>query len=207
MYNGCVMETTIKLLKLVKRGDRQALNDLYARYWERLHVVVRLRLGSALRAKLESSDIVQEAFMVSLKGIEKFEHGSKAGFFHWLCTLVENRIRDQADYFRAQKRQTAREVPLQPRLPSRTTLFVPLADTGASPTPSSVAVRNEELQLLEQAADELPSEQREAVWTRRRGRGKLGSSGRAPSSSGMEPGGRSGNYRRRPAWESVEGAP
>ena len=157
------METTIRLLKLVKRGDRQALNDLYARYWERLHVVVRLRLGSALRAKLESSDIVQEAFMVSLKGIEKFEHGSKAGFFHWLCTLVENRIRDQADYFRAQKRQAAREVPLHPRLPSRSTLFAPLADTGISPTPSSVAVRQEELQLLEQAVDELPSEQREAV--------------------------------------------
>ena len=157
------METTIRLLWKAKQGDRQALNDLYARYYERLHTIVRLRLGPALRAKLESSDIVQEAFLASLKGVENFEYRSDGDFLHWLCKLVENRICDQADYFQAQKRHAVRQVPIQLQLPSRTTVFGPLADAGVSDTPSSDAVRREELQILEGSVDQLPVKQREAV--------------------------------------------
>jgi RNA polymerase sigma-70 factor (ECF subfamily) len=157
------METTVRLLRLAKQGDRQAFGELYARYWERLLTIVRLRLGPALRAKLESADIVQEALLASLRGIDRFEYRSEGDFLHWLCRLVENRIRDQADYFNAQKRRIGREVPLQVQLPSRTTVLGPLDDVGALDTPSQDAVRREELEALERAIDRLPPEQREAV--------------------------------------------
>lgn len=157
------MTTTVRLLQAAKQGDRGAMDDLCSRYWERVHTVVRLRLGQALRAKVESSDIVQEVFLASLKGIETFEHGSEGDFFHWLCKLVENRIRDQAEYFQAKKRQAAHVMALQPELPNRTTVFGPLLQIGVSHTPSSDVMRREELDLLEEAVDELPDDQREAV--------------------------------------------
>lgn len=157
------METTLRLLRQAKEGDRQAFNDLYARYWERLHTVVRFRLGPALRAKLESADIVQEALLVSLRGIERFEYRSDGDFLHWLCKLVENRIRDQVDYFHAEKRLIRRETPLQTQLPTRSTVWGPLNLAGISKTPSIDAVRHEELESLERAVDQLPTDQREAV--------------------------------------------
>lgn len=157
------METTASLLRLAKHGDRRALDELYGRYWERILTVVRLRLGPALRSKVDSADIVQDALLSSLRDLDTFEYRSEGDFFHWLCKLVENTIRDRAEYFAAQKRDMTREVPFQKRLPSRTTVFGPLADVQQSQTPSHVAVLREELEQLEQALDRLPELQREAV--------------------------------------------
>ena len=154
---------TVQLLARFREGEREALNELYRRYYDRILAVVRLRLGPKLRARLEESDIVQEAFLASLQGAKNFTCRSEGDFFHWLCRLVENRIRDQVDRFAAQKRNADREVPLDPYRPSSASIFGPLHELATMTSPATRAARAEDVRRLEQAIDALPDVQREAV--------------------------------------------
>ena len=155
--------TTVRLLARFKSGDQEALNELYKRYFDRMLAVVRLRMGPVLRTKLEDVDIVQEAFMASLKGLESFAYRTEGDFFHWLCSVTENRIRDLADYFGAAKRNIAKETPLQPVRPSAKSVFGPINDLATFTSPATKVAKAEEIHRLEQAIDTLPERQREAL--------------------------------------------
>src|SRR6476620_11162918 len=91
--------STQALLQRVQSGDRNALNDLYNRYLMRVLAAVRARLGAELRTKLESWDVVQDALLASLKNVGAFNQAGEGAFLNWLAKIVENRIRDQMDYF------------------------------------------------------------------------------------------------------------
>jgi len=154
---------TIQLLTAAQSGDEQALNELYARYGDRLLAVVRLRLGRHLRSKLESCDILQDAMLASLRHIHDAQFSSNGAFFHWLSKLIENRIRDQADYFSAKRRDAARENSLQAAGPTTGSVFGPIAELGTSDTPSQSVVRREDLERLEAVIDTLAHDQKEAL--------------------------------------------
>ncbi|MBC8868162.1 MAG: sigma-70 family RNA polymerase sigma factor [Planctomycetes bacterium] len=155
---------TVHLLGKFKSGDREAVNVLYNRYFERLHAVVRMRLGPALRARTESVDIVQDAFLASLRGLEDVSCQNEGDFFHWLCKIAENRIRDKADHVFAAKRDAALERPLEPARPSGQSFFGPIQELARhTHSPASKIVRQEDLQRLETAIDALPDIQKEAL--------------------------------------------
>lgn len=154
---------TVALVARYREGDRKALDELFARYYDRMHAVVRLRIGGALRRRLDSVDLVQEAFMAALKGIDRFAPRSEGDFFHWLCAIAENRIRDQAEHFAAQKRDAARDQPLDQRRPSSDSLVGPIADLMTRTSPATRVVREEDVARLEEAIDALPQPQREAI--------------------------------------------
>ena len=46
-----------------RRGSPRAISSLFARYGERLHALIRLRLGAGLRRRLESRDILQATLL------------------------------------------------------------------------------------------------------------------------------------------------
>lgn len=132
---------TSDLLRRAKKGDREALNDLCARYGERLRTVVRLRLGIRLRSKLESCDVVQDALMKALPGIQDAHFTTSGAFFHWLTAIVENHIRDLADHYAADKRDAARERPLEVRGSGTESIGGPIAKLATTGTPSLAAIR------------------------------------------------------------------
>ncbi len=127
--------TTIRLLHDAQQGDRDALDALYTRYLDRMHAIVRLRLGPKLRQKLDSMDILQEAMLASIRDLENVELQTRQDLFHWLCRLVENRIRDQADHFAARKRDMAKERPLEPVRPSYESMVGPVVGIDSERTP------------------------------------------------------------------------
>ncbi len=51
------------LLARLRAGDGQALADLFQRHRERLRQMIRLRLDRRLRARIDSSDVLQEAYL------------------------------------------------------------------------------------------------------------------------------------------------
>lgn len=157
------LTATVQLLRRAKGGDKRALNDLYTRFGERLRTVVRFRLGPRLRSRMESCDVVQEAFLASLRHIEQAQFASSGAFFHWLVKLAENRIRDQADHLAAKKRDAARERPLEAQQPATDSVFGPIAELATFGTPSQAAVRAEDLDRLEAAIDALPADQKDAL--------------------------------------------
>mgnify|MGYP001606283094 CR=1 FL=1 len=158
------LETTITLVRRAKDGDAEALNSLFQKYLERVHYLVRLRLGKGLRRYLESQDIVQEAMIRGLKGFDRFEMQHEGAFLHWLSKLVENVIRDKADFFNAAKRSVSEDLPLENNDESSIDALARLP--GNDPTPSTVLIRDEQLLKLENALEQLSEDYREAVLQR-----------------------------------------
>ena len=147
------------LIERVQQNDPEALNQLCERYLMRVLAAVRMRLGAKLRRKLESGDIVQAVMMDALKVVKTFDYRTEGGFLKYLNLVVENKIRDQADRWAAQKRNQDLEVPLERRSPLTT---IPLEiPEGNVRTPSSIAALREDLERLEVAMERLADESAE----------------------------------------------
>jgi RNA polymerase sigma-70 factor (ECF subfamily) len=155
--------STQVLLHRVQTGDNEALNELYNRYLMRVLAAVRARLGAELRGKLESWDVVQDALLASLKNVRTFDQTSEGAFLNWLAKVVENRIRDQLDYFRAQKRDHRLERPLAGARSVESSAPLDIPERGCVPTPSRALILSEDLARLEKAMDQLPEESRELI--------------------------------------------
>ncbi len=149
---------TTALLHRARNGSPEALEDLYDRLTPRLLGLIRLRMGPGLRAHLESRDILQAALLKSFRHIEDLEKSDAASLMAWLARIAENEIRDQADYQSRQRRDAAREVPMDDALPG-------LAARMRSVL--SGAILTEEMQRLERALESLDASQREVILLRK----------------------------------------
>lgn len=134
------------LLARARGGDRSALQELIARNRQRLERTVEARLGSALRSKIRSSDILQSTYVDVLLSVEGFQGETDEDFSNWLVRVLENNIRDKSRYFRARKRDRTLEVDEDPE------------EAGRQPTPSSEAEWTEEILLIGQAMQRLPED-------------------------------------------------
>lgn len=105
---------TVELVARYQQGDEEALEQLFRRYYGRVHRIVRVRLGAPLRRRLESVDLVQEVFADAARGLAGFDMAEPAALVRWLATIAENRIRGAGREARADKRELDREVPLGP---------------------------------------------------------------------------------------------
>src|SRR5688572_29739953 len=102
--------TSADLLARAKQGSDAALNLLYEQCAGRLLAYIRLRLGRALRAKLESRDILQATLMKSLTHLHELKGSETGSLMAWLAKIAEHEIRDRADYHQRHRRDAAREV-------------------------------------------------------------------------------------------------
>jgi RNA polymerase sigma-70 factor, ECF subfamily len=93
------------LWQRARQGDRAAYDRLFALHADRALLFIRARLGAKLRDKVESQDVLQDAYLAAHQGFPHFEHTDEGAFTHWLCRIIENRIRDLGDHFGALKRQ------------------------------------------------------------------------------------------------------
>ncbi len=86
-----------------RAGDQKAYEQLFALHADRALLFVRARLGPRLREKVESMDVLQEAYLAAHRDFAKFEYTDDGAFLRWICRIIENRICDLGDYFGAQK--------------------------------------------------------------------------------------------------------
>src|SRR6516164_4802522 len=77
-------EKTRGLLERIAHGDREALNQLLQRYRKGLRKFVAVRLGSDLQARLDPSDVVQEAQLETARRIEEFLRRRPMPFHVWI---------------------------------------------------------------------------------------------------------------------------
>lgn len=154
---------SVELVRRAQAGDATALERLYERYYDRVRRIVRVRLGRGLRSHVDSGDILQNTFVESIKGLDRFELREDASLIHWLGRIAENQIRAAADYHGAQKRDRAREVPLDgPGDSNDGADGAPeLAADGTAPIDR--LARAEDVELIESCLDDLRPEYREVI--------------------------------------------
>ncbi len=96
-------------------GDRAAYEQLFAMHFDRALLFVRTRLGPKLRQKLDSVDVLQDAFLAAHEKFGDFTPRDAQSFFFWLCRIIDHRICNLGDYFGARKREPVelpRELPM-----------------------------------------------------------------------------------------------
>ena len=113
-------------------------------------------MGRALRAEIESRDILQSVLLKSLTRLAQVR--DPAAVMGWLSRMADNEIRDRVDYEHRQRRDAVRRLPL---------------DEGAMELPSpvrqalSLAIVAEDSERLARALEALPEAQREAIVLRK----------------------------------------
>jgi RNA polymerase sigma-70 factor, ECF subfamily len=93
------LESTQELLSLVRQGDREALDRLFARCLPPLRRWARGRLPAAARGALDTQDLVQDTVVNSLRRLDRFDSRHEGALQAYLRQAVLNRIRDEARRF------------------------------------------------------------------------------------------------------------
>lgn len=158
---------TQQLVALAKEGDEAAVNQLCSVYGERVRRIIRLRLDQKLRPKLDSVDIVQDALILALGGLQDFTYRNEGDFLRWLAKIAENRLRDILDKFHADKRDVHKEIPFKKEGRSTKSGSVGAVGFMRTTTPSVIACRKEAMDRLEKALDELKPEYKKVIVLKR----------------------------------------
>jgi RNA polymerase sigma-70 factor (ECF subfamily) len=156
---------TADLIRRARAGDADALAGLVGRYREFVRLLVRARCGGRLRARVDSSDLVQETLLRVARHIGQFEGACEEEWRAWLARVAEREVIHQyRHHLGAAKRDASRERPLTP--PSS-------AGNGASrleqwwarsqSSPSQAALRKERVLVLADALSRLPDDHREVL--------------------------------------------
>jgi RNA polymerase sigma-70 factor (ECF subfamily) len=154
---------SLDLVLRAQEGDRDALNRLCERYYDRVRRVVRVRLGSKLRQVVDSGDILQETFQAAVGALENFEMREEASLINWLARLAEHQIIAAADFHGAKKRDHARVVPLAPASALTSSAGPALDHVDRSTLPLDRLLRREDQALVESCLERLEPEYKELI--------------------------------------------
>ncbi len=153
------------LLERARAGDQEALNEIFARHRERLRRMVDMRLDRRLQARIDASDVIQDAYVEVVGRLEEYLRDPHLPFFLWLRLVVGERLMKlHRHHLGTQMRDAGREVSLyQGALPAASSAALAAQLLGKHTSPSSVAVRAERLVRLQEALNSLDSLDREIL--------------------------------------------
>lgn len=97
------------LVGRAQEGDSDALNQLFTRYHHLLTDIARRRLGARLRMKEEADDLAQTTFREATRDFSRYRYRGDGSLLRWLVQILDNKIRDRAEFYSAGKRDISRE--------------------------------------------------------------------------------------------------
>jgi RNA polymerase sigma-70 factor (ECF subfamily) len=101
---------TGELLDRAKHGDDTAFGQLLARHRERLRHMVSVRIDERLSARVDPSDVVQEAMVVAVRKFEAYLREPALPFYPWLRRIAWERLVDlHRRHIVTEKRSVSRE--------------------------------------------------------------------------------------------------
>jgi RNA polymerase sigma-70 factor (ECF subfamily) len=166
---GTLMEhdsaDSVDLVARARAGDGEALNAIFARHRERLRRMVEVRLDARLQARLDASDVVQEAYVEVVQRLDEYLRDPKLPLFLWLRLVVGERLlRLHRHHLGTHLRDANREVSLyRGALPAATSAALAAQLLGKHTSPTQAAVRAERLLRLQEALNALDPMDREVL--------------------------------------------
>jgi RNA polymerase sigma-70 factor (ECF subfamily) len=156
---------TVGLLERLRAGDQQALDDLFARHRGRLRRMVEMRLDWRLQARIDASDVLQEAFLEVATRLEEYLDNPALPLFLWLRLIVGERLtRLHRHHLGVKMRDAGREVSLyREALPAASSAALAAQLLGKHTSPTQAAVRAERMLRLQEALNSLDPIDREVL--------------------------------------------
>jgi len=153
---------TEQLLDAAAQGDGQARGQLLTRHLARLRRMVAVRLDRRLAARVDPSDVVQEALAEADRRLDAYLSERPISFYPWLRQLAWSQLRElYRQHVQARRRSVTREAP--PGLPDGSVfeLAERLLDAGTGP--SAGMRRDERRAAVRMALDRLRDRDREVL--------------------------------------------
>jgi RNA polymerase sigma-70 factor (ECF subfamily) len=159
---GFQNDETAALVAQAQAGDAGALNELFARYHHTMVEVARRKLGPRLRLKEDPDDLAQTTFREATRDFSHYRYQGEGSLLRWLIQILQNKIRDKAEFYSAGKRDLSRERHLDG----------PAEDGGESSrrdfpsddlSVTQVVARDENFEKLRESLEELSGDHRKAI--------------------------------------------
>jgi RNA polymerase sigma-70 factor (ECF subfamily) len=166
---GTVMDSnsadTARLLEQARGGDASALNEIFARHRPRLRRMVELRLDRRLQARIDASDVIQEAYVDVVNRLEEYLKQPSYPLFLWLRLVVGERLlKLHRHHLGTQMRDAGLEVSIyRGALPAASSAALAAQLLGKHTSPTQAAVRAERMVRLQEALDTLDPMDREVL--------------------------------------------
>jgi RNA polymerase sigma-70 factor (ECF subfamily) len=156
---------TARLLEQARAGDQAALNELFARHRPRLRRMVELRLDRRLQARIDVSDVIQEAYVEAVTRLEEYLRSPSYPLFLWLRLLVGERLlKLHRHHLGTQMRDAGLEVSIyRGALPAASSAALAAQLLGKHTSPTQAAVRAERMMRLQEALNTLDPMDREVL--------------------------------------------
>lgn len=152
------------LLQRATDGDPTAAEELLRSERPRLRKMVAVRLDQRLAARVDPSDIVQEALAEAHQKLPEYLRTPPLPLYPWLRQIAwEQLIRHFRMHLGAERRSVAREQPLEGVLPDASSDLLAASLVDQLPRPDSQAARREEVARLRAALERLSDEHREVL--------------------------------------------
>ena len=156
-------DATARTVALAQSGDADALNELFERYYGIMVEQARRRLGPRLRQKEEPDDLAQTTFREATRDFANYRYRGEGSLLRWLIQILQNKIRDRAEFYSAGKRDTSKERSME-------VVDDEGGDTATTVEPEaqdlSVTMqvqRDESFDLLRRALEDLSPDHRRAI--------------------------------------------
>jgi RNA polymerase sigma-70 factor, ECF subfamily len=156
---------TARLLEQARAGDQAALNEVFNRHRARLRRMVELRLDRRLQARIDASDVIQEAYVDAVRRLDEFLSRPDYPLFLWLRLLVGERLlKLHRHHLGTRMRDAELEVSIfRGALPAATSAALAAQLMGKHTSPTQAAVRAERMLRLQEALNSLDPIDREVL--------------------------------------------
>jgi RNA polymerase sigma-70 factor (ECF subfamily) len=146
-------------------GDAQALDEIFSRHRERLRRMVEIRLDRRLQARVDASDVIQEAYVEIVTRLEEYLREPRLPLFLWMRLVVGERLlKVHRHHLGTRMRDVGLEVSLyRGALPAASSAALAAQLLGRHTSPTQAASRAERLLRLQEALNTLAPMDREVL--------------------------------------------
>lgn len=159
------MRSFERRLQQAKDGDTEALAELFHEHEAKLQRMLSVRLDRRLQGRLDTVDVLQEAFIEFARSICQYHPDPRLSFYIWLRMLTIRKLATmQRRFLGTAARDVHREIVWNPAQgPAATSGSLADLFVGQLTSPSRAAVRNELRTQVQDALDELSPIDREVI--------------------------------------------
>ncbi len=159
--------TTRLLIQRADEGDLSAASQLVDRHRDRLKRMVAVRLDPRLSARLDASDVVQDALAEAAQKLPEYLCRRPLPFYPWLRQIAWERIAHlHAQHLQCEKRSVLRECEMALPTPDFSRIELAKQLFAQMAGPSTILRRNEEAERVQRAVERLRPQHRELLLLR-----------------------------------------
>jgi RNA polymerase sigma-70 factor (ECF subfamily) len=153
-----------ELLAQAEHGDRAARQRLLEIHRPRLNLMVALRLDRRMNARVDPSDVVQDALAEANQQLDQYLRERPIPFYPWLRRFAWKRLVDlHRRHVVARRRSVTREESLDPGLPDHSAVALANNLMASDTSPSRRVLRDELCQRVQQGLMQLDERDHEIL--------------------------------------------